>query len=234
MSVATTEFKTGGLRFWTQSEIISRQNFIQAILNQLTVSLQSINTAWTFHQTETPILTPRELFSSEYTDKEIFKTDWNKGNSDFYLRAETTAGSYAYAKMLVDQGTYYPLCVWQVGKSFRKEANDGASPAKLRFNEFNQLEFQCIFKDTTKVDYRNEEVLESLAKVVARHTGRPSRLIESDRLPAYSLSTIDIEIELESGEWKEMASCSLRNDFKDGTLVAEFAFGLDRIASFSV
>lgn len=233
MSISRKDFVTEGLRFWSQKEIVERENFVNSITNELSSVLSGINSAWTFHRTETPIITPKELFSAEYSDKEIFKVDWQKGNSDFYLRAETTSGSYSYARYLIDNGTKMPLCVWQVGKSFRKEANDGASPAKLRFNEFNQLEYQCIFKNNTKADYRNEEVLNALGKVVAKHTQKEYRLVDSDRLPSYSLNTKDIEILQDNGEWKEMASMSLRNDFSEDTFVAEFAFGLDRIASFA-
>lgn len=236
MSIAIDEYKTEGLRFWTQKEIVQRENFKAAIVSELSQALSQINSAWTFHQTETPILTPYELFSNEYTSKEIFKTDWDKANTDFYLRAETTPGSYAYAKYLLNNGAKMPLCVWQVGKSFRKEANDGASAAKLRFNEFNQLEFQCIYKNTTKANYR-DLVIDNLEKVVAKYTGKQSRVIESDRIPNYSKSTMDIEVLIDgnhfTGNWREMASCSIRTDFSDDTEVAEFAFGLDRIATFA-
>jgi len=44
--------------------------------------------------------------------------------------------------------------MWQVGKSFRRELTDGATAAKLRFLEFTQLEFQCIYSSNTKADYR--------------------------------------------------------------------------------
>jgi glycyl-tRNA synthetase len=61
---------------------------------------------------------------------------------------------------------------------------------------------------------------------------RRSRVVESDRLPKYSDSTIDIEVLIPSdngGRWTEIASISIRNDFGPNTKVLEIAVGLDRI-----
>ncbi|MEO1474006.1 MAG: hypothetical protein AAFS03_08700 [Pseudomonadota bacterium] len=54
----------------------------------------------------------------------------------------------------------------------------------------------------------------------------------SDRLPAYSESTLDIEV-MHGLHWREVASCSIRTDYGDDTKVCEIAFGLDRIATLA-
>jgi glycyl-tRNA synthetase len=69
------------------------------------------------------------------------------------LRAETTASSYLYAGYLLAHDVKPPVCVWQAGKSFRREKSEGASAAKLRFFEFYQQEFQCVYGVNTKADY---------------------------------------------------------------------------------
>jgi glycyl-tRNA synthetase len=68
----------------------------------------------------------------------------------------------------------------------------------------------------------------------------PTRLIASNRLPAYSLKTVDVEIK-NSDKWMEVCSISLRTDFSEKArfqtkkgvvekelLVLEIAIGLDR------
>lgn len=144
------------------------------------------------------------------------------------LRPETTQSSYMYAKSLNKK---LPLCVYQKGKSFRRELNDGATASKLRFNEFWQLEFQCIYSDSTKADYR-ASLIPVILKEISRFTSLETKILESDRLPSYSESTIDIEVN-HKGRWIEMASCSIRNDFSKDTKVCEIAIGLDRVATLS-
>lgn len=69
----------------------------------------------------------------------------------------------------------------------------------------------------------------------------PTRLVKSDRLPSYSKSTIDVEVQNDDG-MMEVCSMSLRTDFpgkvqftspknkvvEKELLVAEVAIGLDR------
>ena len=149
-------------------------------------------------------------------------------NKALCLRAETTPSSYAYARSLKPK---LPLCIWQSGKSFRRETSDGATAAKLRFNEFYQLEFQCIYSNTTMADYRYKLIID-IASEIERFTNCKTRIIPSDRLPSYSESTEDIEV-LFNGNWREIASCSIRNDYSEDTKVAEIAIGLDRVVVVS-
>lgn len=229
MSISIDTYKTNGLRFWNESQLIIRENFTKFVKQLITDKLRNLNYAWNVHFIEGPILTPQSLMNSSYDSEDIFLTDWVKGNDNFALRAETTSSSYEYAKMLLNNNKCkLPLCVIQQGKSFRKEANDGASANKLRFYEFNQLEFQCIYSNTTKADYR-EAVIHNLSIFISNFLNKETRIVDSDRLPSYSSSTKDIEVLMDNGVWKEVASCSIRTDFSQNTFVCEFAIGLDRV-----
>jgi glycyl-tRNA synthetase len=120
--------------------------------------------------------------------------------------------------------------VWQAGKSFRREIEQ---PTKhCRFKEFYQQEFQCIYTSTTKNDY-HAKVAPKIESAISRLIGLPTRLVDSDRLPEYSLKTLDVEVN-NGDKWMEVCSISLRNDFvgpkTDVTyLVLEIAIGLDRL-----
>lgn len=221
-------YKLGGLRFWTEDEIELRETFQARVANVVRRVLLDMNPAWRFARMEGPCLSPRDQISSAYDDSDIFATNHEAGGGSLYLRAETTPSSYAYARHL---GGKLPLCVWQAGKSFRRETNDGASAAKLRFNEFWQLEFQCIYQSNTMADYR-ARLIDAVSAEIGRFTGVGTRIVESDRLPAYSESTLDIEAD-HNGKWREMASCSIRTDFREDTRVCEIAIGLDRVATLA-
>lgn len=227
MSEALYEF--GGLRFWTEDEIELREAFASRTISVVKKTLLELNPAWSFAQMEGPILTPRSAISSEYDDKDVFVTNHEAGDNFLCLRPETTTSSYAYARFL---NRKLPLCVYQKGKSFRRELNDGATAAKLRFNEFWQLEFQCIYSVSTKVDYRMP-LMEVVSGEIERFTGLRTVHNISDRLPTYSESTIDINVVPSPEKSLEMASYSIRNDFSDDTKVCEIAIGLDRVATLA-
>lgn len=220
-------YELGGLRFWTEDEIELREMFAARAISVVKKTLLNMNPAWSFAQMEGPILTPKAVISPEYDANDLFVTNHEAGGELLCLRPETTQSSYAYAKFLNKK---LPLCVYQMGKSFRRELNDGATAAKLRFNEFWQLEFQCIYSASTKADYRGA-LIEAVSNEITRFCGCciPE---DSDRLPTYSDSTIDLMIHI-NGKVIEMASCSIRNDFSDDTKVCEIAIGLDRVATLA-
>lgn len=225
-----------GLRFWTEKEILMRDTTTTLASNTVKSTLSKLNPAWSFHRVEGPLLTPQSFISPEYTDEDVFSVDFDKAGEPLKLRAETTRSSYEYARYLMSKSNEpkplkLPLCVWQSGKSFRKEGQ-GQRASRLRFFEFYQLEFQCIYSKNTGADYLLP-VIQTLRNEIGRLTSLETRIVESDRLPSYSLETWDIEVLQKDGEWREMASCSRRNDFSDETLVAEFALGLDRIATLA-
>jgi glycyl-tRNA synthetase len=217
-------YEKGGLRFWEEREIVLRDHAAQRLLLAVSLPLTSLNSAWTFRRIEASGITPIEHISEAYDESDI----WSFGDG-YAMRAETTASSYLYAEYLLKSGkAKLPLCVWQHGKSFRRETNDGARASELRFNEFYQCEFQCIYRTDSKADYQTP-VIESVMDEIAKITGKLVRLVPSDRLPAYSLSTMDIECNW-NGKWKEAASISQRTDFP-GHSVLEVAVGTDRLIS---
>lgn len=222
-------YELGGLRFWTEREIAVREHCISTLKFELQSALQSLNGAWRFERMEGPLLTPRRFISEAYDEGDIFMLQAKLGEDAAALRAETTMSSYLYAMHLLQRGYRMPLCVWQAGKSFRRETSDGARASTLRYNEFYQLEFQCIFANSTKADYRSTAIAAVQQSIRNLVHAPASRTIESDRLPSYSTSTIDVEVEW-NGDWKEMASISTRTDFlKADTTVLEVAVGLDRL-----
>ena len=220
-------YDCGKLRLWTEDEIQLRELFCIRVTSVIKRCLISRNNAWLFEECEGSILIPLSYINCSYDSNDVFYTDYYINNERVCLRPETTASSYFLAK----NRTKLPVCIYQKGKSFRKEDNDGASGSKLRFNEFWQLEFQCIYSENTKADYRSD-LIEVVKIEISRFTGLESRVVESDRLPSYSDSTIDIEVKC-GEKWIEIASCSIRNDFSETIKVCEIAIGLDRVSALS-
>lgn len=240
MSEALYEF--GGLRFWRESEVIARERITAQIAETIQRELRSVNQAWAFERVDTPLIIPRSRLNAAYTRDDAFFLADPMGDEEMVLRAETTDGSYLMAEhILRTTRTKPPLGVWQLGQSFRRELSDGATAATLRFNSFYQLEFQLIYAADTHFDYATM-IREKLVDLVARISGRETRLVDSDRLPSYSTETVDIEVLWDRAgkqEWKEVASTSRRIDFPQGDfskkelLVFEVAFGADRMVAVS-
>lgn len=219
-------YQKGGLRFWHEREILLRDQAIQRLYLAVSQPLKSINSAWEFKRMEGTILTPAAHINPSYDATDVWITQ-----NDYALRPETTISSYLYAEWLLNNGkTKLPLCVWQHGKSFRVEANDGAKASELRFNEFYQCEFQCIYRADSKADYA-EAVIPCIEKEISAITGLETRIVPSDRLPNYSEKTMDVEC-FWKGKWKEAASISIRKDYpRENTRVLEIAVGTDRLIS---
>jgi len=220
-------FNTNSLKIWEEKEILDRDYFVLSTVSDVTKSLQNLNKAWQFFRIEGSCLMPEEFLNKEYTEKEVFKTSKN-----FCLRPETTASSYYMAKKYLKEknGAKFPFCVWQHGKSFRVEANDGATSAKLRFNEFYQLEFQCFYSESSKCDYMSY-LLSDIQQSMLHFLNKEIRITQSDRIPSYSEKTYDLEC-LYNNKTMELASCSIRNDFDiEGIKVLEMAIGTDRVIS---
>lgn len=221
-------YNFNGLPFYTAKDITTRNYFIQVISDKVKELLLRENKAWQFHQIESCSLIPSDLISKNYTEDDVFFV-----NDKLALKPETTASSYLYAKQLFDTNMP-PLCVYQSSKSFRKE--DDQPTKHCRYKEFYQLEYQCIYSKDTKNDYQSK-VVPDLALFINELIKLPTRYVPSDRLPSYSLNTIDIEI-WNNDKWMEICSISVRTDFvcdkkvKDKPMefyVLEIAFGLDRL-----
>jgi glycyl-tRNA synthetase len=230
-------FNTGGLRFWNEREIMIRDQAIQTVREAVARPLLELNQGWRFERVETPVIMPISDMSSAYDPIDFFTIEPGLGGEGrSALRAETTFGTYLMAQQMLKEGVCKPpLCVWQAGHSFRTETSDGATAAKLRFNQFWQLEFQCVYRADSKADYAHPTRLE-VAAAINHVTGLQTRLVPSDRLPAYATETVDIEV-LYNDRWTEMASTSRRTDFPiinptgPQLTVFEVAVGLDRLVA---
>ncbi len=229
--------ETAQLRWWTETEIEFREEAVRHLARTIRAGLLGINKAWTFHRTEGPMLVPRSMVAPGYTDDDLWMTRAEIASQDATMRPETTASSYMAARHIIgtgsekDQQKKLPLCVWQVGKSYRRESSDGANAAKLRFFEFTQAEWQCIYGLNTMADYRGT-VLPELEAKLGWLTAAETRIVPSDRLPGYSLQTDDIEVLRSNGRWTEVASISTRTDF-EGAQVLEIAVGMDRVVDIA-
>ena len=231
---------SAGLRWWNQVELAHRQLAEQVLHRTVSTALSQLNSAWQFRRCEAPMLIPQSMISPAYNEDDVFFLRREMMDQPMVMRPETTEGSYMHARHLLDVlgPKQLPLCVWQVGKSYRVERSDGASASKLRFNEFTQAEWQCIYRADTKADYR-AAVMPALRKSLAWLTGCVAQVVPSDRLPAYSQLTEDVEVlrPRAGGDavvWTEMCSVSTRTDFTyekfpHPLLVLEVAVGLDRV-----
>lgn len=238
MSYALSE-ELAGLRTWRQSELRLRRRIIDALVETAETTLTTLNRAWTFEEVEAPLMMPLDRMSAHYTSDDVFMlADAPGGDKAWAMRAETTDGTYrAAVQILRTTNAKPPLCVWQCGPSFRRERTDGATAAKLRFNQFNQLELQCVLYEDTALDVA-PPLRDALAEQVRRLTGLETRLVASDRLPAYATETVDIECLTPQGEWREVASTSRRTDFPTvpgykPLKVVEIAFGADRMVALA-
>jgi glycyl-tRNA synthetase len=232
--------QTAQLRWWTQEEIEYREDALRHLSRTIQSALLGINKAWRFERVEGPMLVPRTMVKEGYTDDDLWTVKAEIAGAPATMRPETTASSYMAARRLIGSGSEkeqakkLPLCVWQVGKSYRRESSDGANAAKLRFFEFTQAEWQCIYGLNTMADYR-EAVMPSLSAKLGWLCGKSPeqvRIVPSDRLPGYSERTDDVEIQQASGRWTEVCSVSTRTDF-EGARVLEVAVGLDRVVDIA-
>jgi len=145
-------YEINGLVFWTEEGIYLRKHFETSLKMEITKALLSMNPAWAFHQIEAPLLTPMDLINKNYTNADV----WVQENVEdepkkLVLRPETTPGSYKYAQYLLDNYLDKPpMCVWQSGKSFRREQDQVSK--NMRLKEFYQMEFQFIYTAETLND----------------------------------------------------------------------------------
>lgn len=229
-------FNVNGLMFWNEREIRLRRQFEAHFAAEMQTILMAENPAWRFIQFEGPQLTPRNIINPNYTDEDVWAQMVEDTEEPLVLRPETTPSSYVYAQHLfrTHSGVKPPFVVWQTGKSFRREQDQVTK--NMRLKEFYQQEFQCIYTTETKNDYQ-EAILEPVRAMIGEMVGLPTRIIESDRLPSYSLRTMDVEAWLAEpgpgpfearvapsidhppgcyhGRWMELCSISKRTDFPD-------------------
>jgi len=229
-----------GFVVYNEHDLLAREVIIKLITNGLSKALMSLNRAIRFFQIETPMLTPKEaLAGHEATGFDLVKSSFSKhGQSEMYLRPETTFGTYSAFKamwpMEPERKKQMPIVLWQYGKSFRDEQ---ARPMnELRFREFYQLEYQLFFSPDTKADYFDACVRACSQSVnsITNETILGVELGEKD-LAHYSAKTTDIYVHKEHAKDEpevsvEVAAISERKDF-EGARVVEVSVGLDRLTN---
>lgn len=143
------------------------------------------------------------------------------------LRPETTPATYEWMRRRLErEASALPYCCWQLNKSFRREQDQ---PSKhVRLKEFWQQEFQCAYSSDTFEDWQ-AFVVEPVKAIVADLTRCPARVVVSDRLPAYSVRTIDVEV-WNSQKWMEICSISKRIDFPASAKLSKKANAPERCA----
>lgn len=228
-------YDANGLVHWTERDIRVRESAITHLSAEVAATLKSLNSAWDIRRVEAPLLVPRAMISEAYSDEDIFvQQRLSEHDHELVLRPETTPSTYVYMTHLLASHAKVrlPLCVWQAGKSFRREQDQATKHVRLK--EFWQMEFQCAYAADTANEYHGA-VLEPVRHMLAAVTRLPTRIVPSDRLPAYSEITMDVEVD-NGDKWMEVASISRRTDFpaiKSGSReisvkVLEIAIGLDR------
>ncbi|MNU53390.1 Glycine--tRNA ligase [compost metagenome] len=226
---------------WEEREIVRRDELVRHFSDEIRFFLRSVNPAWDVRRIEAPVLVPRDIISNAYTNEDVWVQErLSETETELVLRPETTPTTYAYMMHLLNthSRTKLPLCVWQAGRSFRREQEQSSS--HMRLKEFWQMEFQAAFTADTGMDY-HAACLEPVRRMIASVIHLPTRIVPSDRLPSYSQVTMDVEVD-NGFKWMEVCSISRRTDFpqkfvsqsKGGAtrehdvLVLEIAIGLDR------
>lgn len=234
-------FNVNALVHWEERDIELRDLMVRFFSGEVRSFLRSVNPAWDMRRVEAPVLTPRALISDAYSNADIWVQErLASGETELVLRPETTPSTYAYMQHLLatHTGTRLPLCVWQAGRSYRREQDQATK--HMRLKEFWQLEFQCAYSADTGNDY-HAAALEPVRRMIAALIHLPTRIVPSDRLPAYSETTMDVEVD-NGDKWMEVCSISRRTDFpmryrtqtRKGEVhehevrVLEIAIGLDR------
>lgn len=206
---------------WNEQEINRRESLVREIPALLLSTWRGLNRAVAMERVETPILTPgAELKSHIDVGFELISTP-NRG----YLRPETTAGTFEAMRLMHPPERVkkqLPLCLWQVGLSFRDEAKaDTMRASKLRLVQFYQMEFQLFCSHDTQAPY----LTAALDALTVRYGGTYAT---ADETPHYSSQTLDWHM----GDL-EVAGCSVRTDWPHGT-VFEVAIGLDRLVAMQL
>lgn len=225
-------YAANGLPILSEHDLVLKQYLTRTICLGIKALLKKQNPAWDMVEIESPCLIPRALVNQNYSDDDMWA---QAGGADLVLKPETTPASYLYLEHLLshDQGRP-PLVVWQCSKSFRREQDQATK--HCRFKEFYQQEFQCVYSADTKNDYQ-ANIIGGLAELLMNCVGLPTRIVLSDRLPDYSLKTLDVEV-FNGDKWMEICSCSVRQDFSYAPqfkgksikcLCLEIAVGIDRL-----
>lgn len=227
-------YNYNSLPTYSERDIILKDYLLNIIPFEVKNILKAQNRAWDLIRLESPCLIPRELISPNYTNEDLWVQE-AQGSTELVLKPETTPATYAFMKHHMEHNSVMPpIGFYQASRSFRREQDQGTK--HCRYKEFYQLEFQCLYTRDTKNNYQ-ESVIGDLANMLMNIVGLPTRIVLSDRLPDYSLKTIDVEV-FNGDKWMEICSVSLRNDFPIQPIiknkptecyVLEIAIGIDRL-----
>ena len=203
---------------WNEQEIEEREALVRVIPAIIKGVWTELNAAVKMIRVEMPCICSTEDFASHMGEGFPIMLLHNPPHT--MLRPETTASTIKALEIMYPNHNQVtkqlPLCLWQVGKSFRNEENSGTMRStKLRLREFYQLEFQLFTQDGTKAPYLN-------SAMNALRTRFGGDFVKAD-CPHYSDLTIDWEL-----DGIEVASCSVRNDWEPGNIF-EVSIGLDRL-----
>ena len=159
---------------WEEREIHLRDHMIGFFSQEVGRFLKSVNPAWDVRRVEAPALMPLVMVSSAYSNVDIWvQEQLSAGDTALVLRPETTPSTYAYMQYILGNHskTRLPLCVWQAGRSYRREQEQATK--HIRLKEFWQLEFQCAFTTDSGNDY-HAACLEPVRRMVDRRSSMRS------------------------------------------------------------
>ena len=117
-------YNTNSLVHWEEREINMREHLVHYFSDEIRSHLISTNRAWDVRRIEAPTLMPAGLMSNAYTNSDVWMQEClSDSELMMVLRPETTSSSYVYMQHILSNHskTRLPLCVWQAGKSYRRE-----------------------------------------------------------------------------------------------------------------
>lgn len=138
--------------------------------------------------------------------------NFEEGDKDVYLRAETAQGIYINYKNILNTGFYsIPFGIAQVGKAFRNEI----SPRQFLFRkrEFEQMEMQYFVRPDDAPAAYEEWKIERMAYYARLGIKKDTlRWKRHDNLVFYAKDAWDIQYEFPFG-WEELEGLHYRGDY---------------------
>ena len=220
-----------GLIYYSEADIDAREFLIRTIARELRDAMRQLNRGIDFIRIETPCLIPQSI-AQPHLDASFAL--WEVSNKDeearLWLRPESTHCTYAMFRELFPESSrlkkVLPLCLWQVGLSFRVEQDK--TFRNLRFKQFYLMEFQLAYAPGTMADYHAHAVA-AMKKILSRLFPQWDKediysmdLEDESEIPFYSEKTTDLFV-LD----REVIAISNRTDFEYPIL--EISCGLDRL-----
>ncbi|TSC68642.1 MAG: Glycine--tRNA ligase [Parcubacteria group bacterium Gr01-1014_70] len=138
--------------------------------------------------------------------------NFEEGDQDLYLRAETAQGIYINYKNILDSGFYQvPFGIAQIGKVFRNEI----SPRQFlfRMREFEQMEMQYFVKPEDALRVYEEWKTERMAYYDKLGVKKEKmRWKQHENLVFYAKDAWDIQYKFPFG-WNELEGLHYRSDY---------------------